>query len=202
MHQVLKDHNIKASFFFTGRFYKNKEFQQTIKQLRQSGHYLGAHSDEHLLYCDWNDRNRLLVSRDSFQKDLLNNYTAMEGFDVRRSEAPFFLPPFEWYNDSISQWTREMGLQLINFTPGTLSHADYTKPGDRNYRDSETIWNSIVKQEQKAGLNGFILLMHVGADPGRTDRFYYKLPSLIKWLKSKDYKLLRVDEMLKSAVSL
>jgi hypothetical protein len=34
------------------------------------------------------------------------------------------------------------------------------------------------------GLNGFLLLMHMGTDPVRTDKFYLFLESLIAALKS------------------
>lgn len=92
-----------------------------------------------------------------------------------------------------------MNLQLVDYTPGTLSHADYTTPGERNYRTSEIIYRSIVSYEQthSSGLNGFILLMHIGTDARRIDKFYYRLPELIHWLKSKGYQPVRIDELLK-----
>lgn len=117
---------------------------------------------------------------------------------IPKHAATFFLPPYEWYNDSIARWTREMDLQLINFTPGTRSHADYTTPLDKNYRSSEEIYRSIVQYEQSrpAGLNGFILLAHVGTDPKRIDKFYHRLPELISFLKSKGYQFQTVDKLL------
>jgi len=112
---VLKKKNIKSSFFFTGDFYRNKNFNKIIKTLIANGHYLGAHSDRHLLYCDWNQRDNLLISKDKFLMDLHNNYIEMKRFGITRLDAGFYLPPFEWYNDKISQWTSECGLQLINY---------------------------------------------------------------------------------------
>ncbi len=119
-------------------------------------------------------------------------------FGIRKEKSPFFLPPYEWYNDSIAAWTKQSGVQLINYTPGTISHADYTTPADKNYRSSGNIFNSIVNYEQSrpSGLNGFILLMHIGTDPGRTDKFYDRLPELLKYLKTKGYHFQRVDELL------
>jgi len=46
------------------------------------------------------------------------------------------------------------------------------------------------------GLNGFILLIHLGTDPRRTDKLYKHLPELIKELKSRGYQFVRIDEML------
>jgi hypothetical protein len=100
------------------------------------------------------------------------------------------MPPYEWYNQQISTWTDELGLTLINYSPGTRSNADYTTPDmvDR-YIGSEQIYQSILNFESESsnGLNGFILLIHIGTAPGRTDKFYYRLEDLIKELKNRDY---------------
>ncbi|HET6722289.1 MAG TPA: glycoside hydrolase family 9 protein, partial [Chitinophagaceae bacterium] len=200
IYNTLEQEKIKASFFFTGKFYRNAQFWPLIKQLKKKQHYLGAHSHDHLLYCDWNDRKKLLVSKDKFKTDLLNNYAQMTTFNVKRKDAIYFLPPYEWYNDSISAWTKQLGIQLINYTPGTLSHADYTTPKDNKYRNSQTIYNSIIDYERSkpAGLNGFILLMHIGAGPGRTDKFYAHLPEVIEYLKQKGYQFQTVDQLVKT----
>jgi peptidoglycan/xylan/chitin deacetylase (PgdA/CDA1 family) len=169
--------------------------------LKKDGHYIGAHSDQHLLYNDWSKRDSLLVTKEEFKKDLLKNYAEMKRFGVSKQQSEYFLPPYEWYNDSIAIWTKELSLQLINYTPGTLSHADYTTPEMKNYRSSQIIWNSIVEYEKNSpsGLNGFILLLHIGTDPKRTDKFYLRLRELINWLKQKNYNLMRIDELLQNS---
>lgn len=148
------------------------------------------------MYCDWNKRDSLLVSKTEFIADLQNSYTAMAKFNIKAQDARFFLPPYEWYNDSISCWTKQLGLTLINYTPGTLSTADYTTPEMKNYRSSDTIYRSIVNYEKSRGLNGFILLMHIGTDSARTDKMYRHLGELITHLKTKGYRLQRVDALL------
>jgi peptidoglycan/xylan/chitin deacetylase (PgdA/CDA1 family) len=152
-----------------------------------------------LLYCDWNKRDSLLVTQKEFTNDLLLNLDVMYGHGVNTIKLKYFLPPYEWYNDSIADWTNQLGLQLINYTPGTLSHADYTTSKDKNYRNSETIYNSIINYEKSKpnGLNGFILLMHIGAGPDRNDKFYTRLPQLIKYLRQKGYQFQTVDQLLK-----
>ncbi|MEP6699917.1 MAG: glycoside hydrolase family 9 protein, partial [Bacteroidota bacterium] len=199
--ETLKHEKIKASFFFTGRFYRNDLFAPTIRKLQKDGHYLGPHSDKHLLYCDWNKRDSLLVTQKDFTTDLIANYVSMGAQNIDKIRAGFFLPPYEWYNDSISAWTKEMGLQLINYTPGTKSNADYTWPELKNYQSTETIYNSIINYEstKPSGLNGFILLLHTGTDPKRIDKFYNRLPELIKYLKGKGYQFQTVNQLLQSS---
>ena len=124
----------------------------------------------------------------------------MQKAGIKKENARFFIPPYEWYNDSIAKWTKNLGLELINYTPGTKSTADYTYPELKNYRGSDEIYKSIIEYEQKnpSGLNGFILLLHIGTDPKRTDKFYQKLPELIKYLKAKGYRFYTIEHLLKS----
>lgn len=189
--KILKQQDVPASFFFTGDFYRNPANSKAIRKLIRDGHYLGAHSDKHLLYASWEDRDSLLVSEMEFKADLLENYSTMEEYGLRMENSRYFMPPYEWYNDSISVWTSELGQQLINYTPGTRSNADYTTPdmGSR-YIDSGTIMKSIFDYERKDphGLNGFILLLHVGTDPLRTDKFYDHLDELIERLRKSGYR--------------
>ncbi|HYE55293.1 MAG TPA: cellulase, partial [Chitinophagaceae bacterium] len=121
----------------------------------------------------------------------------MEGFGISRSEAPYFLPPYEWYNDTIAAWTKGLGLQLINFTPGTLTHADYTTPVMKNYRSSDVILQSVNDFEKRyaSGLNGFIMLMHIGAGPQRKDKLHDRLEELVRWMKGKGYELTTINKL-------
>lgn len=194
--RTLRKYGVRASFFLTGRFLRNPAFTTLIEQLVRDGHYVGPHSDQHLLYCDWTKRDSLLVSREQFRSDLQANYVALNRF-VHRNQTRLFLPPYEWYNDSIAAWTKAEGIQLINYTPGTLSHADYTTPADRNYRSSEIIQQSIRQYEQKhaSGLNGFMLLMHIGTAPSRTDKLYRYLGNFLTDFQQKSYQFVRVDEL-------
>ncbi|MDH3244165.1 MAG: polysaccharide deacetylase family protein [Saprospiraceae bacterium] len=188
--KVLKKKKVKAHFFLTGDFYRDRKNEQLIRRLIRQGHYLGPHSDKHLLYAPWTNRDSLLVTEDEFKRDLENNYREIVRFGINRAISRFFMPPYEWYNQQISSWTNEMGSILVNFTPGTRSNADYTTPdmGER-YIGSEEIYDSIIDFEKtsSSGLNGFILLLHVGTHPSRTDKFYYLLPPLIDSLRSLGY---------------
>ena len=198
INKTLQKYNAKASFFFTGRFYRNPVYKNIITQLKQQGHYLGPHSDQHLLYNDWTKRDSLLITNDVFTKDLTANLKAIEKYGIQRSAIKYFIPPYEWYNDSIALWTKQMGMQLINYSPGTKSTADYTTPAMKNYRSSDEIYQSIVNKEKEPnGLNGFILLIHFGTDPKRTDKFYARLDKLLSFLKQRGYSFKRVGDLVK-----
>ena len=195
---ALQKHNVEASFFLTGRFYRTRANRQMIERLVKAGHYLGAHSDAHLLYADWNERNKTLVTREQFKRDLNDNLAAMRPFGIDRSKVPFYMPPYEWYNQEIADWTSAMGYRIVNFTPGTRSNADYTTDNDKHYIASEAILSKIKEYESNDpnGLNGFILLTHIGSGPKRTDKFHDRVDEMIEWLRSKGYEPVRVDQLL------
>ena len=196
---TLKKNHVQVSFFLTGNFYRDPGNKSLIEALITDGHYMGAHSDKHLLYADWQNRDSLLVSEEDFRHDLHNNYKHMAHFGIRKADALYFIPPYEWYNRKIAEWTSDMGLHLISFSPGTLSHADYTYPemGER-YKSSEEIYKSIMHHEATDvhGLKGFILLFHIGTDPRRADKFYNQLERLILELDRRGYSFVEINELL------
>jgi peptidoglycan/xylan/chitin deacetylase (PgdA/CDA1 family) len=194
----LAERKAKASFFLTGAFMTNQAHSNLVQRIVHEAHYLGPHSDQHLLYCSWEPSRRTLVSREQFRSDLESNLQKIEGLGVKRSDVRYLLPPFEHYNEQIAEWTIEMKLRLINYSPGTRSNADYTGEADRNYVSSNEIWESIVLKEQKdvKGLNGFLLLLHLGAGPRRSDKFHARFGELLDYLAAKGYEFVRVDHLL------
>ncbi|OJU22767.1 MAG: hypothetical protein BGN92_04410 [Sphingobacteriales bacterium 41-5] len=78
-------------------------------------------------------------------------------------------------------------MTVINFTPGTGTNADYTTPEMKNYRSSDELLKKLFEVENDKGLSGNFILIHLGTDAKRTDKFYFKLDEIIKRLKSKGY---------------
>ena len=194
----LKKHTARASFFLTGGFLTNVMFQPLVTQIAADGHYLSVHSDKHLLYCSWEKERKTLITQARFQSDIEENLQRFKALDLTQQPGRYFIPPFEHYNQQIAGWAGEMGLTVINFTSGTRSNADYTEEAEKNFVSSQTIFDSIVKRESDDphGLNGFILLLHIGSGPGRADKFHTHFGELLDYLSGKGYEFVRVDELL------
>lgn len=182
---TLRKYNIKGGFFFTGEFFEM--YPDVVRRLVAEGHYVGSHSYGHLLYAPWGNRDSLLVTKQEFEEDIFKSYKVLREFGI--TDAPYFIPPYEHYNATISSWARQLGLQVINYTPGTLTNGDYTTPEMKRYFSSKEILSRIWEYERTDpnGLNGHIMLIHFGTDPARTDKFYDKLPGLIRELRRKGY---------------
>jgi peptidoglycan/xylan/chitin deacetylase (PgdA/CDA1 family) len=196
----LSKHHAKGSFFVTGEFLDNPNFQPLARRIVKEGHYLGPHSDKHLLYCPWDGPKKTLVTREEFSADLDRNIDKITRLGVPRTQIKYWLPAYEWYNRDIVDWSEAMSLTLVNYTPGTRANADYLPDHAKNFISSRAILDSIEKKEQTDphGLNGFLLLMHLGVGPDRTDKLSDHFGELLDYLAGKGYQFVRVDELLKT----
>ena len=194
--RTLRERGVRGAFFFTGEFFET--FPEVIRQLVAEGHYVGSHSYGHLLYNDWSRRDSLLVTKEQFQEDLIRSYRLLSEAGIR--ERPrWFIPPYEHYNAEIASWARQMGLQIVNYTPGTTTNGDYTTPDMAHYYSSDKILARLREIESRSGLNGYILLIHLGTVPERTDKFYDRLGALMDELSAKGYTFVPLETALTGA---
>jgi peptidoglycan/xylan/chitin deacetylase (PgdA/CDA1 family) len=194
---TLAQHKLKASFFFTGDYLRKPEHQDFLKRIVAGGHYLGPHSDSHPLYCPWEDRKKTLVTKEFFDADLKKNIADLRAYGaLPAGKVVYFIPPYEWYNQDQSAWSRELGVLLFNFTPGSGSNRDWAPEGHKSFVPSTKIVEDILAYEQKDphGLNGFLLLLHVGSQ--RQDKTFLLLGNLLTELEKRGYEFNRVDELL------
>ena len=199
---TLRRQGIRGAFFFTGRFFEM--YPDVVRRLLADGHYVGTHSYGHLLYAPWDNRDSCLVGQQEFVDDLKRAYTAMAQFGITPQSAPYFIPPYEWYNDHHASWARQMGLQIVNFTGGTRSNEDYTWPGieqetGATYRSSRWLYDHMLQYEREHGLNGHLLMIHLGTDPRRTDKFYNRLPDIIKAFTKRGYHFVSLPALLQGS---
>lgn len=193
--KTLKKEKIKGSFFLTGNCLRMEEHADLIKSIIKQGHYVGGHSDNHLLYAPWEKRDSLLVTRDSLMRDLQNNAIELEEFGISLRDSRWFLPPYEYYNQECVDIISNMGYKVLNYTPGTATPADYTTPSMPNYKTSQNLIEKLYNFENALGLNGAILLIHPGISDERTDRLYNRLGEIIQYLKKKGYSFKALNEL-------
>lgn len=185
--KTLKRKGIKASFFLTGNCLRMEEHKDVIEQIIDEGHYVGGHSDGHLLYAPWDNRDSSLVSFEDVVSDARANMAELEKFGIEADDAQWFLPPYEYYNAESVAALRSVGLNVLNYTPMTATPADYTYPGMKNYKTSDYLINRLYSFEASEGLSGAIILIHPGVVRERPDPLYFRLGEIINYLKKKGY---------------
>lgn len=194
----LKRNHVKGSFFLTGDYLRNPAFKPYVQQMLCDGHMVSGHSDKHLLVSDWESRDELLVDQDSFLSDLNANLKTLDRLGVDKDLVKYYIPSYEWYNGQTVEWAKELGLYSINYTPGIRTAADYTYPEmGKRYLSTAAILENMWAYESKFGLNGFLILIHMGTDVRRKDKLYHQLDDIIKILRRKGYQLVSVPELLK-----
>jgi peptidoglycan/xylan/chitin deacetylase (PgdA/CDA1 family)/predicted NAD-dependent protein-ADP-ribosyltransferase YbiA (DUF1768 family) len=208
---ALQARKLKAAFFLTGNFLRDPRLRPHVERMVAEGHYVGPHSDRHLLYADWTDRDKSLVTQEEFAADLTKNIADLRALGAlpltpaagdqhpaSSIEHPpvYFIPPYEHFNRDQVDWARQLGVVMANFTPGTGSNRDYAREGDQRFVPAQKIYDDILAFDQAnpAGLNGFLLLMHVGS--GRQDPFHPHVGQLCDELARRGYQLVRIDELL------
>ena len=89
-----------------------------------------------------------------------------------------------------------MNVLLFNFTPGSGSNRDWAPESHKSFVPSQKIIDDILAYEKKDehGLNGFLLLLHVGSE--RKDKTFLLLKPLLSELRARGYKFVRVDELV------
>ena len=192
--KTLKKQKVKGNFFLTGNCLRHAPNQDVVRRIVSEGHYVGGHSDKHVLYCDWGADRPSLMSADDIIADLRANYAELAKFGVKREDAVWFLPPYEHYNAQSVNIIRGMGCQVVNYTPGIGTPADYTIPSMKNYKQAQPLIDGLWKFEKENGLNGALVLIHPGIHPDRPDseRLYNRLDEIIRTLKKKGYRFDRL----------
>ena len=189
---ALKKHKAQASFFLTGNCVRMQEHKALVQRIIKEGHYVGPHSDKHLLYSPWEDRSVSLVSPDSLRRDLLRNVEALAAVGVPAAAQTWYLPPYEYYNDEAVKISENVGLKVLNLTPGSLTNSDYTDPSMRGYRPSQQLFDHVLQMDEKGQLSGALLLIHPGVVDSRPDKFYDRLDELMTALKKRGYRFDRI----------
>ena len=60
------------------------------------------------------------------------------------------------------------------------------------------LWDRIMRCEKEKTLNGHLLMIHFGTDERRIEKFYDRLPALIKELKKRGYSFVPLTTLLSS----
>ena len=191
----LATHKAQASFFLTGNFLS--DFGSLARRLYREGHYLGPRSYKRLLYCSVAEPKRTLVTHEEFDDDFRGSLDRVQRIGNCGPFPCYFLPPEESYNLDIAEWAGNYFFATIRNTPGTHSTEDCTTEAEPDFVSSKAIFDSIVAKEQQDphGLNGFLLLLHVGSGPNRTDKFHARFGELLDYLSRKGYQFVSVNEL-------
>ncbi len=165
---ILKEHNIKVTFFMTGEWVS--KFPDDVKRIQEAGHDLANHSENHKNMSQLNDSD--------CQSELLKVHDKVK--ELTGTEMNLFRPPYGDYDDHVIQNAKSCGYYTIQWDVDSLDWKNYGV-------------DSIIKTvtEHKNLQNGSIILMHNGAKYTAE-----ALPKVIEGLTAKGYEIVPVSQLI------
>jgi len=165
---ILKEHNVKATFFVLGK--KAKKYPEIIKKIRAYGHDLGNHTYKHV--------GGLNVTWEIVAKEINDTDKAIKA--ACGVSPKFFRPPFGFFNYRYFQIAEKMGYKSVLWT---------IDAGDWKRLSSGEIESRLAPRVK----GGYIILLHDGG-PDR-ESMIEALPVIIEKLKSKGYKFEKLSRL-------
>jgi peptidoglycan-N-acetylglucosamine deacetylase len=176
--QILESFGVKATFFLIGR--QARSHPEVVLQIKDRGHEIENHSDNHLFYLPWLPADRIRQEIVAAQETI---------YRITGNYPLFFRSPLGWVSNDLVTVCREMKLPIIN---GSVKAGDVSLPG------TEYIIHSVLDQTK----SGAIIILHdaggVGSYRNRTQTLE-ALPIIIRNLKERGYNFVLIKELINNA---
>jgi peptidoglycan-N-acetylmuramic acid deacetylase len=167
--QILKDNDVKATFFLVG--YNVKQFKEFTKKVSDAGHLIGNHTMTH--------KDLTTLSDDEVKKEL-NDFSKLIQDVTGKPVAPLFRFPYGTYSMHLLDLVSEMGYTSVFWSTAMRDWEPRENPEDP--------YNDIMN-----GLHdGNIILMHQGSKEN-----IEVLDRIIKDVKKAGYKFGSLEELMK-----
>lgn len=169
--EVLKQHNIKATFFVIGKNAEN--YPDVVKNIYLNGNDIGNHTYSHFYLTK--------LSNKDIEKEITSCNKIIQ--NIIYEDPLFFRPPY----GACSARTSGI-IEQLNITP--IGWSDMTDDYNVNNTTHEKIADELIKYVRP----GAIIGMHDGG--GNREKTVLALPIIIQTLKAKGYKFLTVSELV------
>jgi peptidoglycan/xylan/chitin deacetylase (PgdA/CDA1 family) len=201
---ILKANHLQVTIFLTGGFIQ--KFPEITRRILEQGHEVGNHtwSHPHLTSYGADKRHVTLpnVTRE-FLYDQLQRTAQLFEEVTGKPMAPFWRAPYGEHNEQIRQWAAELGYRHVGWTRGrnwqeSMDTMDWVADtASIAYRPAAEILSHFLAMAENDvhGINGGIILTHLGSHRQDGDHFYMVLPRLISGLREKNYAIVKISEL-------
>lgn len=174
---ILKEENVKATFFVIGELIK--ENKETLIRMNNEGHSIGLHSYTH-------KRENLYFSKSSFLSEMKKTQAEIKdtvGLETNILRFPFGCNNISYrINTSMVELLHEENLRIYDWTQDSGDGANYNLEPNRIFKNSISEKDSVI------------LLLHCSNKHKNTVK---ALPYIIKYYKEKGYTFKTIDEQTK-----
>jgi peptidoglycan/xylan/chitin deacetylase (PgdA/CDA1 family) len=206
---TLKSRNVKATVFLSGGFIR--AFPDVVRRFAAEGHETGNHTFSHPHLTAWEQdhtHTTLPAVSAAFLCQELSRTDTLYYLLTGSHLSPIWRAPYGEKNRSICEWVQGCGYLHIGWRQGKswrqgLDSNDWIEGEETpGFHTPEEVLKKIMDmaQEQPHGINGGIILMHLGTvrkDP--KTQMHRLLGKLIDDLRGLGYTFATVSEMLKES---
>ncbi|MBN2426221.1 MAG: polysaccharide deacetylase family protein [Calditrichaceae bacterium] len=195
---MLDSLNIKSTIFLTGHFIKY--YPDLAKRIVLAGHEVGNHSYSHPhltsfekdgLHNSLSYVNRALIHKQLLKTDSI--FFLITG----KKMSPLWRAPYGELNNDILSWAAELGYLHVGWSAKCDSWDWVKDESSTLYRNNADMLSHFLDLEEKHGLNGRIILMHLASE--RDGPMPYQiLPELVKNLRNRGYIFEKIGKMLRA----
>ena len=168
--EILKQNNIKATFFMVGQMVKY--FPQVAKQVAADGHVIGNHTWHHWYF-----------QMDGATASSEIDRTADIIYKTTGEKTTLFRPPGGFLNNGLAQYAKNEKYAVMMWSE---------QSGDAERRSPQV--PMLVKNVLKHAKPGAIVLLHDGG--GNRSKSVKALPEMIAALKAQGYRFVTIPQLL------
>lgn len=165
---ILKKHNIKATFFATGGWVSS--YPEDVKKILAEGHDLGNHSENH--------KNMSTLNHTEQEEEIMLVHNRVK--QLTDYEMFLFRPPYGDYDEALIDCVTDCGYYAIQWDVDSLDWKDY---------GTDSIIRTVTEHKHLG--NGSIILMHNGAKYTAS-----ALERIIVSLQSEGYEFVPLSELI------
>jgi peptidoglycan/xylan/chitin deacetylase (PgdA/CDA1 family) len=194
---TLKREGIHATVFLTGEYMQR--YPDLVRRISDEGHLVGNHtfSHPHLTTYSFNGRQATLSGvTEEFLKSQLQRAAEIYRLITGKTMAPFWRAPFGEFNGEILRWAQSAGYRHVYWTPHLDTLDWVASEKDPLFRTPQQILAGLLKRAAAGpdGVDGGIVLMHLGTERDNGTRADTILPQLIEDWKTRGYTFATVDQ--------
>lgn len=168
---ILKENNIKATFFILGN--RAKAHPETVRRIKEEGHAIGNHS--------WSHPNFTEISTEEALNQVMDTQDELN--DIIGYRPSLFRPPYGALDEDKKEAIQDMDLAIVNWSVDTM---------DWSGLPAQEIMGIIHKQLKPGG----IILQHTANGKNHLANTLEALQLLIPDLKDQGYSFVTVPDLL------
>lgn len=206
---TLMSRGVSSTVFLTGRFIR--KYPELVQRIVAEGHEVGNHTSTHPHLTSWGTTRSQTtlpeITRDVIGRELANangHFRKLTGHDMQ----PLWRAPYGEKNKHICLWGQQYGYLHIGWKQARTWRNNFDTndwvpdPETPGYHTPQEILEKFneLAEAQPYGMNGAIILMHLGTTRKEKDKLvHFALGEILDQLREKDYEFVTVSVLLKES---